>query len=104
MAGISGRQRNSSRSPGRISDAADATPKCRSAASLSSHWLGLVLEELDYGVLLLNQRGEVLHSNRAARQAMNQGHPLLLQGHLLRTRSPKDGKPLFDSISAALAA
>jgi DNA-binding CsgD family transcriptional regulator len=76
-------------------------PERRSAASLSSHWLGLVLEELDYGVLLLNQRGEVLHSNRAARQAMNQGHPLLLQGHLLRTRSPKDGKPLFDALAQA---
>ncbi|MFN5048825.1 helix-turn-helix transcriptional regulator [Roseateles sp.] len=78
-----------------------ARPERRSAASLSSHWLGLVLEELDYGVLLLNQRGEVLYSNRAARQAMNQGHPLLLQGHLVRTRSLKDGKPLFDALAQA---
>ncbi|MDC6170967.1 MULTISPECIES: helix-turn-helix transcriptional regulator [unclassified Roseateles] len=78
-----------------------AVPERRRAASLSSHWLGLVLEELDYGVLLLNQRGELLHSNRAARLAMDARHPLQLLGGQLRARCAKDVKPLFEALAHA---
>lgn len=73
----------------------------RSAASLSSHWLALVLEELDYGVLLLTRHGELMHCNRAARLALEQGHPLQLQGSLLRARLAKDAKALGDALAQA---
>lgn len=77
-------------------------PERRRAASLSSHWLGLVLEELDYGVLLLNQRGDVLHSNRAARQALaDELHPLQLVGGQLRVRAAKDIRPLYEALAHA---
>lgn len=76
-------------------------PERRRATSLSSHWMSLVLEELDYGVLLLNQRGDVLHSNRAARQAMGGEHPLQLLGGQLRVRFAKDVKPLFEALAQA---
>jgi DNA-binding CsgD family transcriptional regulator len=78
-----------------------AVPERRRAASLSSHWLSLVLEELDYGVLLLNQCGEVLHSNRAARLTMNESHPLQVQGGHLRARAAQDVKPLFEALGHA---
>ena len=54
----------------------------RQAESLSSHWLSLVLEELDYGVVLLNASGRVLHCNLAARRSLDEEHPLLLSGNL----------------------
>jgi DNA-binding CsgD family transcriptional regulator len=77
-------------------------PERRRAASLSSHWLGLVLEELDYGVLLLNQRGDVLHSNRAARHALaDELYPLQLLSGQLRVRAAKDIRPLYEALAHA---
>ena len=77
-------------------------PERRRAASLSSHWLGLVLEELDYGVLLLNQRGDVLHSNRAARHALaDELYPLQLVSGQLRVRAAKDIRPLYEALAHA---
>lgn len=73
----------------------------RRAASLTSHWLGLVLEELDYGLLLVDASGELLHSNRAARLALRDSHPLQLLGGKLRARLSQDIKPLFDALAQA---
>jgi hypothetical protein len=58
----------------------------RAAASLSSQWLGLVLEELDHGVVLLNGAGRVLHANLAARASLDDNHPLEMVGPHLRAR------------------
>jgi DNA-binding CsgD family transcriptional regulator len=76
-------------------------PERRRAASLSSHWLGLVLEELDYGVLLVEAAGRVLHGNRAARLTLQDGHPLQIQGNQLHARFGRDIKPLFDALAQA---
>ena len=73
----------------------------RRVGSLSSHWLSLVLEELDYGVLLVNAAGEVLHSNRAARQTLEPGHPLQVQAGRLRARHAKDLMPLHEALHLA---
>lgn len=73
----------------------------RRAASLSAHWLALVLEELDYGLLLVDASGELLHSNRAARMVLHDSHPLQLLGGQLRARLSQDIKPLFDALSQA---
>ncbi|MBV8503011.1 MAG: helix-turn-helix transcriptional regulator [Paucibacter sp.] len=73
----------------------------RQAASLSSHWMSLVLEELDYGVLLVNAAGRVIHCNIAARRTLEDGHPLSIAGHQLRTVDSDDAERLIDALQAA---
>jgi len=79
-----------------------ARPERRRAASLSSQWLTLVLEELDYGVLLLNAGGQVLHCNLAARRCLEAGqHPLQLSDGHVSARSAADDEALADALKAA---
>ncbi|MBA4342374.1 MAG: LuxR family transcriptional regulator [Methylibium sp.] len=86
---------------GRRFSSAPPLAERRRAASLSSHWLALVLDELDYGLLLVDASGGLLHSNRAARQVLNEHHPLQLLGGQLRARFSQDIKPLFDALLQA---
>lgn len=76
-------------------------PERRQAASLSSHWMSLVLEELDYGVLLLNASGQLLHCNLAARRSLGEGHPLAIVGKQLRADDAKDATQLAEALQAA---
>ena len=64
-------------------------------------WYELMLDEIDYGVLLLGSEGQVLHLNHAARCELDAQHPLQLLGHQLRTRHPADGEQLHDALQAA---
>lgn len=73
----------------------------RAAASLSTQWLGLVLEELDHGVVLLNGAGRVIHTNLAARQSLEANHPLEMVGPHLRARLLTDAVPLADALANA---
>ncbi|MFT7722552.1 MAG: helix-turn-helix transcriptional regulator [Roseateles sp.] len=75
----------------------------RAAASLTSHWMGLVLEELDHGVVLLNGAARVMHTNLAARAALEGGHPLEMVGPHLRARLLTDAVPLADALAGAEA-
>ncbi|MDC8785665.1 helix-turn-helix transcriptional regulator [Roseateles koreensis] len=70
----------------------------RQADSLSSHWMSLVLEELDYGVLLLNAAGRVLHCNLIARRSLDDSHPLEIVGNQVRARDPHDVAPLAEAL------
>jgi len=76
-------------------------PERRQADSLSSHWMSLVLEELDYGVLLLNAAGRVLHCNLAARRSLDESHPLEISAMQIRSRAAKDAAPLADALLKA---
>ncbi len=73
----------------------------RRAVSLSTHWLNLVLEELDYGVLLVSGSGQLLYTNHAARRALDASFPLQVQGGQLRTRLEVDCAPLFEALGKA---
>jgi len=73
----------------------------RQAASLSSHWMSLVLEELDYGVLLVNAAGRIIHCNLAARRGLEEGHPLQINGHQLRAGDVEDMDRLCEALHAA---
>jgi DNA-binding CsgD family transcriptional regulator len=75
----------------------------RQAASLSTQWMGLVLEELDHGVVLLNGAGRVLHTNNAARASLGDNHPLELVGTHLRARLLTDAVPLAEALEGAEA-
>ncbi|MEO3715485.1 helix-turn-helix transcriptional regulator [Roseateles flavus] len=73
----------------------------RRAVSLSTHWLNLVLEELDYGVLLVSGSGQLLYTNHAARRTLDARFPLQVQGGQLRTRLDTDNGPLFEALGKA---
>ncbi len=73
----------------------------RQAASLSSHWMSLVLEELDYGVLLVNAAGKIIHCNLAARRGLEEGHPLQINGQQLRAGDVEDMDRLSEALHAA---
>src|SRR2546423_10509828 len=55
-------------------------------------WLALVLDEIDYGVLLVGPDARVLYSNHAARRELRQGHPLSLEDGCLQARERAEGK------------
>ena len=71
----------------------DAPPRAR--------WYEMMLDEIDYGVLLLDSYAQVLHINHAARCELDAQHPLQLLGRQLRTRHAADGEPLHDALQAA---
>lgn len=72
---------------------------CRSSAS---HWLQAALDEVDYGLLLVSQRGRVLHMNHVARRELAEdAHPLLVVGAQLRTRHADDDASLREALADA---
>ena len=61
----------------------------------------LMLDEIDYGVLLLDSDLQVLHLNHAARRELDAQHPLQLLGPQLRARDAADVVRLHDALQAA---
>ena len=86
----------------------DAHPLHRPPAASQSHappplarWYELMLDEIDYGVLLLDSDAHVLHVNHAARCELDAQHPLQLLGRQLCARDPVDGVRLHDALQSA---
>lgn len=63
--------------------------------------LARALDELDYGILLLDAAGTVLHLNHRARRLLGGDHALQLLGQQLRARDPRDVAPLYEALHAA---
>lgn len=78
-------------------------PERRGAAMLV-HCLSAVIDEIDYGVLVVRHPGRVMHVNHAARQALAGPHPLEIVAGQLRGRQPKDDLPLHEALAAAARA
>jgi DNA-binding CsgD family transcriptional regulator len=66
-----------------------------------ARWYELMLDEIDYGVLLLGSDAQVLHINHAARCELDAQHPLQLLGRQLRAREAGDVVRLHDALHAA---
>jgi DNA-binding CsgD family transcriptional regulator len=66
-----------------------------------ARWLSLMLDEIDYGMLLLDDNAQVLHANHAARAELDAGHPLQLMGRHLRARHAQDVSRLHDALCGA---
>lgn len=64
-------------------------------------WLALMLDEIDYGMLLLSDESNVLHANHVAKSELDATHPLQLLGHQLRVRHTSDINPLRSAIADA---
>ena len=69
---------------------------------LRARWYELMLDEIDYGVLLLGRDGQVLHMNHAARCELDAQHPLQLLGRQLRAADAGDAVQLQDALQAAV--
>ena len=76
-------------------------PERRSSSAQGARWLALMLDEIDYGMVLLSEAGQVLHVNHAAKAELDGDHPLQLQGRELRARLAQDVAPLGDALLAA---
>lgn len=74
---------------------ASASPQVAASAFAAT------LDEIDYGLLLLDGGGRVVHVNHAARAELDAGHALQLRGHELCARRPDDGAPLREALAAA---
>jgi DNA-binding CsgD family transcriptional regulator len=70
-------------------------------APTATPWLALMLDEIDYGMLLLAEGTTVLHANHAARSELDASHPLQLIGHELRVARAQDLLPLREALGGA---
>ena len=71
-------------------------------AAISPWALARMLDVVDYGMLLLVDESHVTYANQAARDAMNDSHPLQMLGRDLRARNPQDGAALRQALANAL--
>lgn len=76
-------------------------PERRGGAALLARLMTQMLDEIDYGLLLLGDGHHVLHANHAARASLNAQHPLQLLGQELRARLAKDVAPLHLALHGA---
>lgn len=65
------------------------------------HWLAAALDELDYGIVLLGEDMRIVHINDAARDELDDQHPLQRVGGELRARLGRDIHPLHDALTSA---
>jgi DNA-binding CsgD family transcriptional regulator len=64
-------------------------------------FLAPMLDEIDYGMLLLDADAQVVFMNHAARLELDGEHPLQLLGRGLRAQRAQDVAPLFDALASA---
>jgi DNA-binding CsgD family transcriptional regulator len=78
-----------------------AGPERRGADSALWRWMAAMLDEIDYGMLLVVDEMRVIHANHVARAELDNDHPLQMLGQQLRVRRSQDVAPLRDAVAAA---
>ena len=63
--------------------------------------LANMLDEIDYGMLLVGAAGQVLYSNHAARVELDRDHPLQMRGESLVTAALPEAPMLEEALAAA---
>jgi DNA-binding CsgD family transcriptional regulator len=76
-------------------------PERRAATRDAAPWLIGMLDEIDYGMLLVTADAQVSYLNHAARMELDGQHPLQMLGQALRVHRPQDVAPLYDALAAA---
>ena len=80
----------------------DATDRyCGPERRARRDWLAATLDEVDYGMLLLDDDAHVLHVNHVARVELDGQHPLQLIGRELRARHAHDVVALHTALQNA---
>ncbi len=64
-------------------------------------WLTRMLDEIDYGMLLVTADAQVAYLNHAARLELDGHHPLQLDDRHLGAHSPPDVAPLYEALADA---
>ena len=72
------------------------------AAGELGHCMTRMLDEIDYGMVLLTADAQVLYLNHTARLELDGDHPLQMLGSALRAGRPQDVAPLHDALASAL--
>jgi DNA-binding CsgD family transcriptional regulator len=82
---------------------AHAVPEVRhDGAAGWARCLALMIDEVDYGVLLLDPQGNVRLINRSARRELDERHPLHLVSGQLHARGRQDTLALHGALSGAV--
>lgn len=80
---------------------AASAPRARAVSAPSWRCFAAMLDEIDYGMVLLLDELQVVHLNHVARAELDADHPLQLLGDELRARHPSDVPLLRDALAAA---
>lgn len=86
--------------PPRLREPAYAGPERRGDAGVAQ-CLRAVMDEIDYGVLVVRHPGRVIHMNHAARLTLAREHALEVIGTQLRARSAEDDLAVREALAAA---
>jgi DNA-binding CsgD family transcriptional regulator len=78
-----------------------AGPERRGADSTPWRWMAAMLDEIDYGMLLVVDGMWVIHANHVARAELDDEHPLQMLGQQIRVRRTQDIAPLRDALADA---
>jgi DNA-binding CsgD family transcriptional regulator len=76
-------------------------PERRATGRDPAACLTRMLDEIDYGMLLVTADAQVAYLNHAARLELDGHHPLQLSGCLLGAHSPPDVAPLYEALADA---
>ncbi len=78
-----------------------AGPERRAATGTLSNCMTRMLDEIDYGMLLVGSDSQVVYFNHAARLELDGEHPLQLLGRTLKAHRPQDVAPLAEALASA---
>lgn len=77
-------------------------PERRSGRSRAKeHWLGQMLDQIDYAMLLIADEARVIHANGAARSYLDSSHPLQVSGGEVTALRAQDVAPVRKALAAA---
>lgn len=76
-------------------------PERRGGGRDPAAWLVRMLDEIDYGMLLVDAQSQLSYLNHAARLELDGEHPLQACDSLLRTQRVQDQLPLQEALAAA---
>ncbi len=86
--------------PGR-NGRADTEPVPAIDGTTMALWMRSMLDEIDYGMLLVNAQAQLLHANHTAQTELDARHPLQITPQGVRTQRPQDTAPLFEALAGA---
>jgi DNA-binding CsgD family transcriptional regulator len=78
-----------------------AGPERRAVRGTLSTCMTRMLDEIDYGMLLVGGDAQVVYFNHAARLELDGQHPLQLLGRTLKAQRPQDVAPLAAALARA---
>lgn len=67
----------------------------------SAHWYAAMLDQVDYGMLLVSHDGSLIHMNSVARDALGDEHALYVDHQRIHARRADDAQRLADALWGA---